>query len=121
MGGNVVAYKILVVDDEKLIVKGIKFSLEPDGMTVDAAYDGEEALNLIKTGTVSYTHLHYDSLIANYLSKQAGLDGFLDTLSPVSYTHLSRAMDTQNQEENYLSWNLLKKYLKDEYNFLWIS
>ena len=33
----------------------------------------------------------------------------------------SRAMDTQNQEENYLSWNLLKKYLKDEYNFLWIS
>jgi len=38
--------KILVVDDEKLIVKGIKFSLEQDGMTVDAAYDGEEALQL---------------------------------------------------------------------------
>jgi len=44
------AYKILVVDDEKLIVKGIKFSLEQDGMEVDVAYDGEEALNLIKTG-----------------------------------------------------------------------
>lgn len=35
---------ILVVDDEKLIVKGIKFSLEQDGMQVDCAYDGEEAL-----------------------------------------------------------------------------
>ena len=42
------AYKILVVDDEKLIVKGIKFSLEQDGMEIDVAYDGEEALNLIK-------------------------------------------------------------------------
>lgn len=38
--------RILVVDDEKLIVKGIRFSLEQDGMKVDAAYDGEEALRL---------------------------------------------------------------------------
>ena len=38
------AYKILVVDDEKLIVKGIKFSLEQDGMDVDCAYDGDEAI-----------------------------------------------------------------------------
>lgn len=36
--------KVLVVDDEKLIVKGIKFSLEQDGMEVDCAYDGEEAV-----------------------------------------------------------------------------
>lgn len=42
--------KILVVDDEKLIVKGIKFSLEQDGFEVTAAYDGEEALNYIKEG-----------------------------------------------------------------------
>ena len=42
------ANKILVVDDEKLIVKGIKFSLEQDGMIVDTAFDGEEALNLAK-------------------------------------------------------------------------
>ncbi len=39
---------ILVVDDEKLIVKGIKFSLEQEGMKVDVAYDGEEALRLAK-------------------------------------------------------------------------
>ena len=38
--------KVLVVDDEKLIVKGIRFSLEQDGMEVDCAYDGEEALSL---------------------------------------------------------------------------
>ncbi|MBD5459432.1 MAG: response regulator transcription factor [Lachnospiraceae bacterium] len=38
------ARRVLVVDDEKLIVKGIRFSLEQDGMEVDAAYDGEEAL-----------------------------------------------------------------------------
>ena len=40
--------KVLVVDDEKLIVKGIRFSLEQDGMEVDCAYDGEEALTLAK-------------------------------------------------------------------------
>jgi DNA-binding response OmpR family regulator len=40
------AKKVLVVDDEKLIVKGIRFSLEQDGMEVDSAYDGEEALKL---------------------------------------------------------------------------
>ncbi len=36
--------RILVVDDEKLIVKGLKFSLEQDGIEVDCAYDGEEAI-----------------------------------------------------------------------------
>lgn len=36
--------RVLIVDDEKTIVKGIKFSLEQDGMETDCAYDGEEAL-----------------------------------------------------------------------------
>ena len=40
--------KVLVVDDEKLIVKGIRFSLEQDGMEVDCAYDGEEAVEKVK-------------------------------------------------------------------------
>lgn len=40
--------KVLVVDDEKLIVKGIRFSLEQDGMEVDCAYDGEEAIEKAK-------------------------------------------------------------------------
>lgn len=42
------ARKVLVVDDEKLIVKGIRFSLEQDGMEVVCAYDGEEALSYAK-------------------------------------------------------------------------
>lgn len=40
--------RVLVVDDEKLIVKGIRFSLEQDGMQVDCAYDGEEALSFAR-------------------------------------------------------------------------
>lgn len=45
------AKRVLVVDDEKLIVKGIRFSLEQDGMEVDCAYDGEEALEKAKSNT----------------------------------------------------------------------
>lgn len=40
--------RVLVVDDEKLIVKGLRFSLEQEGMEVDCAYDGEEAISLAK-------------------------------------------------------------------------
>ena len=40
--------KILVVDDEKLLVKGIKFNLENEGYQVDAAYDGLEAVELAR-------------------------------------------------------------------------
>lgn len=40
--------KVLVVDDEKLIIKGIRYSLEQDDMEVDCAYDGEEALEMAK-------------------------------------------------------------------------
>lgn len=40
--------RILVVDDEKTIVKGLKFSLEKEGYEVLAAYDGAEALSLFK-------------------------------------------------------------------------
>lgn len=43
------ARRVLVVDDEKLIVKGIRFSLEQDGMEVDCAYDGEEALEYARS------------------------------------------------------------------------
>lgn len=40
--------KALVVDDEKLIVKGLKFSLEQEGYEVDCAYDGQEAVDKAK-------------------------------------------------------------------------
>lgn len=60
--------KVLVVDDEKLIVKGIKFSLEQDDMKVDCAYDGEEALELVKKN-------EYDVMLLDImLPKMSGLE-----------------------------------------------
>ena len=56
--------RVLVVDDEKLIVKGIRFSLEQDGMEVDAAYDGEEALKLIRENT--YDIILLDIMLPKY-------------------------------------------------------
>jgi len=60
--------RVLVVDDEKLIVKGIRYSLEQDGMEVDAAYDGEEALEAARQNT-------YDLILLDVmLPKQDGFD-----------------------------------------------
>ncbi len=60
--------RVLVVDDEKLIVKGIRFSLEQDGMEVDCAYDGEEALECVKKS-------QYDLILLDVmLPKLTGLE-----------------------------------------------
>ena len=59
--------KILVVDDEKLIVKGIRFSLEQEGMEVDCAYDGEEALECARK-------CEYDLVLLDVMLPK--LDGF---------------------------------------------
>ncbi|MBE5877971.1 MAG: response regulator transcription factor [Lachnospiraceae bacterium] len=62
------AKKVLVVDDEKLIVKGIRFSLEQDDMEVDCAYDGEEALEMVKQN-------RYDLILLDImLPKLSGLE-----------------------------------------------
>lgn len=61
------AKKVLVVDDEKLIVKGIRFSLEQDGMEVECAYDGEEALRLA-------TEHAYDMILLDLMLPK--MDGF---------------------------------------------
>ena len=42
--------KILVVDDEKVLVKGIKFNLENEGYQVEVGYDGEQAVELARSG-----------------------------------------------------------------------
>lgn len=59
--------KILVVDDEKLIVKGLKFSLEQDSMEVDVAYDGREALEKAKSN-------QYDVILLDVMLPE--LNGF---------------------------------------------
>ena len=60
--------KVLVVDDEKLIVKGLKFSLEQDDMEVDTAFDGEEAVEKVRANT-------YDIMLLDImLPKLSGLE-----------------------------------------------
>ncbi len=59
--------KVLVVDDEKLIVKGIRFSLEQEGMEVDCAYDGIEAIEKAKAN-------EYDVVLLDVMLP--GHDGF---------------------------------------------
>lgn len=59
--------RILVVDDEKLIVKGLRFSLEQDDMKVDCAYDGEEALKYAKEN-------EYDLILLDVMLPK--MDGF---------------------------------------------
>ncbi len=61
------AKKVLVVDDEKLIVKGLRFSLEQEGMEVDCAYDGEEALKYAR-------EKEYDMVLLDVMLPK--LDGF---------------------------------------------
>lgn len=62
------AKKVLVVDDEKLIVKGIRFSLLQDGYEVDCAYDGQEALDMASSGS-------YDMILLDLmLPKVDGLE-----------------------------------------------
>lgn len=59
---------ILVVDDEKLLVKGIKFNLENDGYRVDVCYDGESAVERAKTG-------NYDLIVLDLMMpKLSGFD-----------------------------------------------
>ncbi len=59
--------KVLVVDDEKLIVKGLRYSLEQDDMEVDCAYDGEEAVEMAK-------RKEYDIILLDVMLPK--LDGF---------------------------------------------
>lgn len=61
------AQRVLVVDDEKLIVKGIRFSLEQEGMEVECAYDGEEAVQKAKEN-------EYDIILLDVMLPK--LDGF---------------------------------------------
>lgn len=61
------AKQVLVVDDEKLIVKGIRFSLEQDGMEVDCAYDGEEAFRMARDKV-------YDMILLDIMLPK--MDGF---------------------------------------------
>ena len=83
--------RILVVDDEKALVKGIKFNLELDGFEVITAYDGEEAVEKVKEGGV-------DLIIMDLMMpKKNGLEACLEIRS---FSKLPIIMLTAKSEDN---------------------
>lgn len=82
--------KILVVDDEKLIVKGIRFSLEQDDMEVDCAYDGEEALRYAK-------NCEYDLVLLDVMLPK--MDGFQVCQSIREFSDMPIVMLTAKSED----------------------
>ena len=65
--------KILVVDDEKLLVKGITFNLQNEGYEVEAAYDGISAVELVRRGD-------FDLVILDWMMpEKSGSEAFMLT------------------------------------------
>ena len=83
--------KVLVVDDEKLIVKGLRFSLEQDGMEVDCAYDGEEALEYARSK-------EYDIVLLDVMLPK--LDGFEVCQQIREFSNMPIVMLTAKGEES---------------------
>ena len=84
------AKKVLVVDDEKLIVKGIRFSLEQDGFEVACAYDGEEALQMAK-------ETEYDMVLLDVMLPK--LNGFEVCQAIREFSEMPIIMLTARSEE----------------------
>ena len=83
--------RVLVVDDEKALVKGIKFNLELDGYEVDTAYDGEEAVEKVRSGGVDLV------IMDLMMPKKSGLDACLEIRS---FSKLPIIMLTAKSEDN---------------------
>ncbi|MEG2000414.1 MAG: response regulator transcription factor [Evtepia sp.] len=82
--------KILVVDDEKVMVKGIKFNLENDGYQVDVGYDGEAAVELAKNG-------HYDLIILDLMMPK--IDGLTACMQIRAFSAVPIIMLTARSED----------------------
>ncbi len=83
--------RVLVVDDEKALVKGIKFNLEMDGFEVDTAFDGMEAVEKVRAGGI-------DLIIMDLMMpKKNGLDACLEIRS---FSKLPIIMLTAKSEDN---------------------
>ena len=67
--------RILVVDDEKVMVKGIRFNLENEGYTVDVGYDGRQAVDMARAND-------YDLIILDLMMPQVdGLQACMEIRS----------------------------------------
>ena len=90
------AKRILLVDDEPLIVKGLKYTLEQEGFETDSAADGEEALTKFFSG-------HFDFILLDVMLP--GLDGYelLDAMCGIS-SGLPR-QELPREETEYYQYN----------------
>ena len=84
------ATQILVVDDEKMIVKGIKYALEYDGNEVEVAYDGETALEMIR-------NKEYDIVILDVMLPK--LDGIAVCQTVREFSNVPILMLTAKSED----------------------
>ena len=82
--------KILVVDDEKVLVKGIKFNLENEGYQVDAGYDGEEAVEKARSG-------NYDLIILDLMMPK--IDGLQACMKIREFSNVPIIMLTARSED----------------------
>ena len=82
--------KILVVDDELLLVKGMKFNLENEGYTVETAYDGATAIDMAKTGD-------FDLIILDLMMPQ--VDGLTACMRIREFSNVPIIMLTARSED----------------------
>ena len=82
--------KILVVDDEKLLVKGIKFNLQNEGYEVECAYDGATAVELARTGA-------FDLIILDLMMPE--LDGLEACMRIREFSNVPIIMLTARSED----------------------
>lgn len=82
--------RILVVDDEKLLVKGMKFNLENEGYEVDCAYDGAAAVELARNG-------RFDLIILDVMMPE--LDGLEACMRIREFSNVPIIMLTAKSED----------------------
>ena len=82
--------KILVVDDERTLVKGMKFNLENEGYEVEGAYDGAAAVELARTG-------HFDLIILDLMMPE--LDGLEACMRIREFSNVPVIMLTAKSED----------------------
>ena len=82
--------KILVVDDEQLLVKGMKFNLENEGYTVETAYDGATAIDMAKAG-------NFDLIILDLMMPQ--VDGLTACMRIREFSNVPIIMLTARSED----------------------
>ena len=82
--------KILVVDDEQLLVKGMKFNLENEGYTVETAYDGATAIDMAKTDD-------FDLIILDLMMPQ--VDGLTACMRIREFSNVPIIMLTARSED----------------------